>query len=75
MPTSVRLPEDAERRLEALANQTGRPKAFYIREAIMEHLDDLEDTYLAQARLEALKAGKSHTVTLEEVMKRYGLEG
>lgn len=75
MPTSVRLPADAERRLEALVNQTGRTKAFYIREAILEYLDDLEDIYLAQARLEALKAGKSHAVPLEEVMKRYGLEG
>lgn len=75
MPTSVRLPEEAERRLEALASQTGRSKAFYIREAILEYLDDLEDAYLAQARLEALKAGKSEAVPLEEVMKRYGLEG
>lgn len=75
MPTSVRLSAEAEKRLQALASQTGRSKAFYIREAIMEHLDDLEDAYLAQARLEALKAGQSQTIPLEEVMKRYGLEG
>jgi len=67
MPTSVRLPEEAEKRLNALAAITGRSKAFYIREAIMEHLDDLEDIYLAERRLEDLRAGRSRTFTLEEV--------
>jgi len=45
-----------------------------VREAILEHLDDLEDVYLAEKRLEDLRAGRSHTVPLEEVMKDYGVE-
>ncbi len=73
MPTSVRLPEEAERRLDALARSTGRSKAFYIREAILEHLDDLEDIYLAEKRLEDLRAGRSRTYTLEEVERELGL--
>ncbi|MGC8491983.1 MAG: type II toxin-antitoxin system RelB family antitoxin [Syntrophobacteraceae bacterium] len=73
MPTSVRLPEEAERRLDALARNTGRSKAFYIREAILEHLDDLEDIYLAEKRLEDLRAGRSRTYTLEEVERELGL--
>lgn len=73
MPTSVRLPQEAEQRLAALAERTGRSKAFYIREAIMEHLDDLEDLYLAEQRLADLRAGRSDTVPLDEVMRRYGL--
>jgi PHP family Zn ribbon phosphoesterase len=32
----------------------------------------LEDLYLAEQRLIAIRAGKSKTVPLEEVMKRYG---
>lgn len=72
---AIRLPQEIEQRLDALARETGRSKSFYVREAILEHLDDLEDVFLAQARLEDLKAGKSSTVALEEVMKRYGLEG
>ncbi len=73
MPTSVRLPEEVEKRLDALAATTGRSKAFYIREAIMEYLDDLEDIYLAQKRLEDLRAGKSRTYTLDEVEQELGL--
>jgi RHH-type transcriptional regulator, rel operon repressor / antitoxin RelB len=73
VPTSVRLPEEIERRLDALARNTGRPKAFYIREAILEYLDDLEDIYLAEKRLEDIRAGRSRTYTLEEVERELGL--
>lgn len=74
MPISIRLEPDIEERLEALARVTGRSKSFYIREAILEHLDDMEDIYLAEARLEDLRAGRSEAVPLEDVMRRYGLE-
>jgi RHH-type rel operon transcriptional repressor/antitoxin RelB len=47
MPTSIRLPKEIEDRLDSLARQTGRTKAFYLREIILEHIDDLEDYYLA----------------------------
>lgn len=72
---AIRLPAEVESRLEALAQATGRTKTFYAREAILEHLDDLEDLYLAEQRLIDLRAGTTQTVPLEEVMKRYGLEG
>ena len=73
MPTSVRLPEEVERRLEALAAETGRTKAFYIREAILEYLEDMEDVFLAEKRLEDLRTGRSRTYTLEEVERSLGL--
>ncbi len=72
---AIRLPGEIETRLEALAQATGRTKTFYAREAILEHLDDLEDLYLAEQRLIEIRAGRSQTVPLEEVMKRYGVEG
>ena len=71
---AIRLPSEIESRLEALAKATGRTKTFYAREAILEHLDDLEDLYLAEQRLIEIRAGRSQTVPLEEVMKRYGME-
>jgi len=71
---AVRLPPEIERRLEALAKATGRTKAFHVREAILEHLGDLEDLYLAERELDAIRAGKSKTISLEELMKQYGLE-
>ena len=72
---AIRLPAEVEARLEALAQATGRTKTFYAREAILEHLDDLEDLYLAEQRLIDIRAGRSQNVPLEEVMKRYGMEG
>jgi RHH-type transcriptional regulator, rel operon repressor / antitoxin RelB len=74
MSISIRLPQDIESRLDELAKLTGRSKTFYMREAILEHLDDLEDRYLAEKRLEDIRAGKSKTVPLEDVMKRHGVE-
>ena len=71
---SLRLPDDVSRRLQQLADRTGRSKTFYMLEAIQEHLDDLEDLYLAEQRLIDLHAGKSGTVPLDEVMKRYGMD-
>ena len=44
---AIRLKPELEQRLERLAKKTGRTKTFYAREAIEEHLEDLEDYYLA----------------------------
>ncbi len=72
---SLRLPEDVSQRLENLAQMTGRSKTFYMIEAIREHIDDLEDLYLSEQRLIANRDGESASIPLEDVMKRYGLEG
>jgi RHH-type rel operon transcriptional repressor/antitoxin RelB len=48
---TLRLPAEIEKRLAALAKKMGRTKSFYAREAIVRHLDDLEDYYLAHERL------------------------
>ena len=71
---SLRLPDDVSQRLAELAKRTGRSKTFYMIEAIREHLDDLEDLYLAEQRLIDIRAGRSKTVPLEDVMKRYGMD-
>jgi len=71
---AIRLPAEIEDRLDALAKATGRTKSFYVREAILEYLDDLEDVYLAEKRLEDLRAGRSKTIPIEKIMKRYDME-
>jgi RHH-type rel operon transcriptional repressor/antitoxin RelB len=70
---AIRLPADIEHRLDALAKATGRSKTFYAREAILEYMDDMEDVYLAESRLEALRAGRSHTTSLDDVERDLGL--
>jgi RHH-type rel operon transcriptional repressor/antitoxin RelB len=73
MALSIRLPSDVETRLQNLATLTGRSKTFYVTEAILEHLDDLEDLYLAEQRLLDNRAGKSKTYSLDEVERELGL--
>jgi RHH-type transcriptional regulator, rel operon repressor / antitoxin RelB len=70
---AIRLPVEIEDRLEALSKATGRTKTYYAREAILEHLDDLEDIYLAEQELAEIRAGRSGTVSLEDLMKRHGM--
>ena len=48
---SLRLPPKIEKRLDALARKTRRTKSFHAREAIVRHLEDLEDYHLARRRL------------------------
>ena len=49
---SIRLDPDIERRLSELAKRTGRTKTSYARELIEGNIEDLEDRFLAQARME-----------------------
>jgi RHH-type rel operon transcriptional repressor/antitoxin RelB len=70
---ALRLPEDIESRLDKLAKATGRTKSFYAREAILEHLADLEDLYLAEKRLAKVRNGKSKTYSLNAVKQALGL--
>jgi RHH-type rel operon transcriptional repressor/antitoxin RelB len=71
---AIRLPEDIEKRLDRLAKRTGRTKTYYAREAVLAHIEDLEDTYLAEAALEDIRAGRSKTVPLESAMKKQAAE-
>ena len=70
---ALRLPEEIEIRPEKLAKSTGRTKSFYAREAIIEHLADLEDLYLAEKRLAKVRSGKTKTDSLNAVEAELGL--
>jgi RHH-type transcriptional regulator, rel operon repressor / antitoxin RelB len=64
---ALRLPPKIEKRLDALAKKTGRTKSFYAREAILRHIEDLEDYHLARRRL----ARKARTIPLETLEKEF----
>lgn len=71
---SVRLPDDIKTRLDALAASTGRPAAFYVREAVAEHLAELEYAYTLKAEAEAARRGEIPTYSLDEVARELGLD-
>jgi len=73
MATSIRLERPLEQRLDRLAAQTGRTKAYYLRELVARGLDDLEDYYLAAATMERVRKGEERVFTLEEVERELGL--
>jgi RHH-type transcriptional regulator, rel operon repressor / antitoxin RelB len=61
---AIRLPAAIEKRLEKLARRTGRTKSFYARQAILQHLDELEDLYLAERALERIRRGEEKPTRL-----------
>lgn len=67
---AIRLSDDMKNRLQHLADKTGRTKTFYAREAILRYIEDLEDEYLASARLET----PTKRWTLEELEKNLDLD-
>jgi len=71
--TAIRLPDETYERLQVLATRTGRTATYYIREAIEQHLEDLEDIYLAEQELERVRRGESRIYTLKEVEDELGL--
>lgn len=70
---AVRLNKETETRLTNLAIKTHRTKSFYVKQALLEYLDDLEDAYIAEQRLEDLHKGKSNLINLEDIKKELGL--
>ena len=71
---AIRLPQEIADRLERLAQRTGRTTAYYARQAIIQHLEDLEDVEIADKRLESLRAGKTRTVPLSRLLRKYGVD-
>lgn len=68
---AVRIPNSMEDRLARLAKLTGRPKSFYVRQALEAHLEDIEDTYTALYRLE----NPARRWTLEELERGLDRQG
>ncbi len=67
----VHFPSDIEQRLDDLAKRTGRTTSDHLREAIIEYLDDFDDAHLARQRLDDIRAGRSKTIPLSELLAQY----
>jgi RHH-type rel operon transcriptional repressor/antitoxin RelB len=64
--TAIRLPDETYERLKALSERTGRTSAYYIREAIEKHIEDMEDLHLAEEAMRRIQRGESKVVSAEE---------
>ncbi|MBP6218639.1 MAG: ribbon-helix-helix protein, CopG family [Oligoflexales bacterium] len=72
MTTSVRLPEELEKKLMVLCAMTGRKKSSFIIEALTEHIQDLEDYYVVAQRMQDYDPTES--VSLEDLKGLYEVE-
>lgn len=69
---AVRLDADLEARLDAVAKRTGRSKSHYVREALIEKIEELEDIALLEEALRDPDAGK--TISMEQMRRELGLD-
>lgn len=67
--TAIRLPDDTYERLKALSERTGRTSAYYIREAIEKHIEDMEDLYLAEEATRQIQRGESKIISAEAMWR------
>lgn len=63
---AVRLDTDIEERLDKLAKTTHRSKSFYVKQALLQYLEDLEDIYLSEQEIENIRSGSSLLTSLED---------
>jgi len=67
---TVQLPDEIVRRFEDLSRAAGCETDVYIREALIEKLEDVEDIEIALERLK----NPGRLISLEEVAKNLGLD-
>ena len=74
MTTAIPLTDEAEQRIDFLVSQTGRSKAYYLREIVERGLEDLEDYYLAAEVLQRVRSGAERTYSLRDVRRTLDLD-
>lgn len=70
---NFRADDEIAARLDRLAELTGRTRTFYVREAVLTHLEDLEDAYLADRVMDRVAKGEETLHSLEDVERELGL--
>jgi RHH-type rel operon transcriptional repressor/antitoxin RelB len=73
-PLSIRLDEELEARLERLARLTGRSKSFYVKQALQDQIEDLEDLYLARHVARRVEDGRERLVPIEDLERGLGVD-
>jgi len=70
---SIRLDEELFETLSEYANELNKTKTYLIEKALENYFDKL-DEMVADKRIENLKTGKSSVVSMEDVLKKAGID-
>lgn len=73
MSMSIRLTPEEESRLDRLAKRTGRSKSFYVREALREHLDELEEKFWGDAVVQEWEESDKASRPAQELWDELGV--
>ena len=75
MGTMIELPEEVERRIDALVDETGRSKEFYIEDLLWRMAEDIEDYYRAIQIIGPPEGrGGRRMYSSEEIRREFGLD-
>jgi RHH-type transcriptional regulator, rel operon repressor / antitoxin RelB len=61
----IRLPQSIQKHFKECARRTGQTKSYYVREAILRHLEDLEDVCLRERGLKGIRRLKNARFRLQ----------
>jgi RHH-type transcriptional regulator, rel operon repressor / antitoxin RelB len=71
---TIDLNDEGLERLKAAAAHVGKSPLDFVREAVQEHIEDVEDVMNAEAALTKIRSGEVKTCQLEELMREFGPE-
>ena len=69
---NIRLDETLLNEIDAIGKEIERNRTWIIEKAVSAYMDTL-DEMIADKRIDEVKAGKAHVMSLEEVAKSLGL--
>lgn len=70
---SLRVDDEIYNQLDNLSKKIGINKTKFLKQALLEYMEDREDYFLAIEALEDLKSGRDKIVSWDEVQKELGL--
>mgnify|MGYP003442605839 CR=1 FL=1 len=71
---TLRLPNELSARLSRLAESTSRPKSFYVRTLLEEHLSELEYVAGLDAEVEAIRRGEVEARPMDDLVRELGFD-
>jgi RHH-type rel operon transcriptional repressor/antitoxin RelB len=75
MTLTVQIDGDMALKVEDCARFSGKSSADIVREAVADFLQNRYDLQDAELESAEIRAGRSHTIPLKDVMRDYGLAG